>query len=56
VNNIESYLKEMIEEGLKFQLIGDIQRLPEKSQTILSSIVDRTKDNTGIVLTLALIY
>jgi len=56
VNNIESYLSEMIDQWLKFQVIWDTKRLPEKSQEILNSIIEKTKNNTWIVLTLALIY
>jgi undecaprenyl pyrophosphate synthase len=43
-------------EDLRFNVIGDILRLPTESQTILSDIVEETKNNTGITLTIALIY
>ncbi len=56
VNNIESYLSEMIEEWLKFQVIWDIKKLPLESQEILRGITEKTKNNSGIILTLALIY
>ena len=56
VNSIASYLKKMQVEDLRFNVIGDILRLPTESQTILSDIVEETKNNTGITLTIALIY
>lgn len=56
VNSIASYLKKMQVEDLRFNVIGDISRLPTESQTILSDIVEETKNNTGITLTIALIY
>jgi len=56
INNIEKYLWNMIKKWLKFQVIWDINELPNKSIHILNKIVDITKNNSWIVLTLALIY
>ncbi len=56
VNNIETYLEEMIGEWLKFQVIWNTEKLPKKSQGILNNIIETTKNNKWIVLTLALIY
>jgi undecaprenyl diphosphate synthase len=42
--------------ALKFNVIGDISKLPEESQIILRRVMKNTEKNTGIVLTLALIY
>ena len=56
VNSIETYLEKMQIEDLKFNVIGDISKLPEESQEVLQRVMDNTKDNTGIVLTIALIY
>ncbi len=56
VNNIESFLSEMITEWLKFQVIWDVSRLPDESQKILAWVIEKTKNNTWIVTTLALIY
>jgi undecaprenyl diphosphate synthase len=42
--------------NLKFSVIGDITRLPEKSQIVLQKVISDTKNNEGIILTLALIY
>lgn len=56
VNNIESYLSEMIDEWLKFQVIWDIEKLPKESQEILNKVIEKTKNNSWIVMSLALIY
>jgi len=56
VNSIESYLEKMKIKALKFNVIGDISKLPEESQIILRRVMKNTEKNTGIVLTLALIY
>lgn len=56
INSIESYLAKMQIENLRFNIIGDIKRLPSGSQEVLMRVLDNTKDNTGITLTIALIY
>lgn len=56
INNIDSYLKNMISKWLKFNLIWDITKLPDESQKVLNSVLERTKNNKWIVLTLALVY
>ncbi|MDD2871812.1 MAG: polyprenyl diphosphate synthase [Candidatus Gracilibacteria bacterium] len=56
INNIENFLGDMLGGELKFETIGDISQLPETSQIILQRVKDKTKNNTGITLILALIY
>ncbi len=56
VNSIESYIKKMEIEDLRFNVIGDISRLPVESQQILARVKQETEDNTGITLTIALVY
>lgn len=56
VNSIESYLSKMKAENLRFHVIWDISRLPESSQNLLEKVMKETQNNSGIVLTLALIY
>ncbi len=56
VNSIEKYLEKMNIENLKLNIIGDISKLPEESQRVLKRVLESTKNNTGIVITLALIY
>ena len=56
INNIESYLDEMIQTGLKLETIGDLTKLPQDSQEILHKVKLRTQNNSWLVLTIALIY
>lgn len=56
INNIKSFLWEMLEERVRFNVIWDIARLPEESQKVLNEVVVGTKNNIWIVLTVALIY
>lgn len=56
VNSIETYLEKMQVEDLRFNVIGDISRLPDASREVLERVMNKTKDNTGITLTIALIY
>lgn len=56
INSIESYLEKMKIEGLRFNTIWDISRLPSESQQVLQRVKNNTRNNTGITLTIALIY
>ncbi|MFK7780098.1 MAG: polyprenyl diphosphate synthase [Candidatus Gracilibacteria bacterium] len=56
INNIESFLGEMLDDNLKFETIGNIEELPELSQIVLNRVKEKTKNNTGITLIIALIY
>lgn len=42
--------------GTKFETIGDIQKLPERTQKILEDIKEKTKNNTKTTLIIALVY
>lgn len=46
----------MLENNIKFQTIGDIKKLPENTQKILQEMKDKTQNNTGMTLVLALVY
>jgi undecaprenyl diphosphate synthase len=46
----------MLDKNIRFQSIGQIERLPEDVQQRLQKTVDKTKNNTGMVLNLALSY
>jgi len=56
INNLESYLENMINRWLRFDTIGNIDELPEASREVLSRVKNKTKDNTWIVFILALVY
>jgi len=56
VNSIEKYLDKMKIDNLKFETIWNISKLPKESQEVLKKVKNNTKDNNGLVLTLALVY
>ena len=56
INNIESFLWDMLKENLKFETIWNIEELPLESQLILQRVKDNTKNNSWITLVLALVY
>jgi len=56
INNIESLLWEMLDEWLRFETIWDLSKLPSESQEVLQRVKDKTENNTGITLILALVY
>lgn len=56
INNIESFLWDMLKENLRFETIWNIEELPLESQVILQRVKDNTKNNSWITLVLALVY
>ena len=53
---INSEIKKLNEENVKFSIIGDLKELPKQTLNGLQSGVNLTKNNSGLVLTLALNY
>lgn len=49
-------LAEMHKENVQIHFIGDLTRLSDKLQKILANAVETTKNNTGVVLQIALNY
>ena len=56
LNGIEKYTERFMKENLKLQIIGDLEKFPEKTRQKIQNVVDATADNNGIILTLALVY
>ena len=60
MNLLVSYLKNEIDElhknNVKLTAVGDFEKLPEACVRELHSAMDKTKDNTGVHLNLALNY
>jgi undecaprenyl diphosphate synthase len=50
------YGQELLTDNVRLKVIGDLSRLPSKSQVFLKNTVQRLNANTGLVLTLALSY
>ena len=62
INALMSLLMDSLEEetfmknNIRFQMIGDTEKLPEKVQERLNHCIERTSNNTGMCLILALSY
>lgn len=56
VTYLKGEIKELHKEGVVIRTIGDISGLPEKPKKELEKAYETTKDNTGLVLTLAINY
>jgi len=53
---LQSELREMLDNGIRFQAIGRLHKLPNDVQDTLREIAERTASNQNMVLTLALSY
>ena len=53
---LKNELAEMQENGIKLHAIGRTQKLPKKVRKTLFDTIEKTADNKGMVLTLALSY
>lgn len=53
---LKKELKRMKEENIRFNTVGHIEDLPTAIQKLINYSIVETKDNTGMVLTLALSY
>ena len=49
-------LKRMQKENIRFNTIGQIEEFPNSIQKLVANVKSQTKENTGLVLTLALSY
>ena len=55
-SKLTDYLDDFFQEGVRCNIVGDISKLPEKVQHNLQEIVEKTKDNSEMTLTLAINY
>ncbi len=53
---LKKEIKRLKKENIRFNTIGHIEDLPEVVQKLIQHSVEDTRDNTGMVLTLALSY
>jgi len=56
VTTITNELKELNENNVKMNFIGDFSRLNKGLQDVLFNSVEKTKNNTGVTLTIAINY
>jgi undecaprenyl diphosphate synthase len=53
---LDTYLNELIENNVQVRTIGNFSALPEHTQKAVQTSIDKTKDNTGLILNFALNY
>ncbi|MBF1294593.1 MAG: isoprenyl transferase [Parvimonas sp.] len=53
---INSQLKRILENNIVFRVIGDYSKLPSSIVKLLDNSIDKSKNNTGMVLNIALNY
>lgn len=56
LSTIDKYIVNLISNGIKIKIIGDINALPEKVQEKLFYSIESTKDNDKLILNLAINY
>ena len=56
INSLKKELPEFMENGVRVNSIGAIENLPKNAQKALAEVIDVTKKNSNITLTLALSY
>lgn len=53
---LNSFLPEVMERNIKIQMIGEMEGLPEYTKRALNSALEKTKNNTGLILNFAMNY
>ena len=53
---LKNEVKELERNNIVFNVVGRVEDLPKSVQNIISDVIDRTKHNTGLILSLALSY
>lgn len=56
VNSLKKELKTLQDNNIKLSMIGDLTMMPENAQKELQDVMEKTKNNTRLTLTLALSY
>jgi len=56
VSSLKNELKSLQKNNIKLAVIGNIQNLPKKAQKELNEVIEKTKNNNTLTLTLALSY
>ena len=55
-NYLVDYGKRADSENIKIQILGDITKFPDGTQKSIKDCIERTKNNTGVTLSIALNY
>ena len=53
---LKNETENMLRNNIKFNIVGRIEDLPEKTRDCVLTTIEKTKNNTGLTLTLALSY
>ena len=53
---LNSFLPELMERNIRIEMIGVMETLPVHTQKALKKAMDKTKDNTGLILNFAMNY
>jgi undecaprenyl diphosphate synthase len=56
VESLNDNIDELMTQNIKLNAIGDLSKLPEYTQETLQKSLDKTADNTGLTVTVALNY
>jgi undecaprenyl diphosphate synthase len=56
INSLRKELTTLQENNIRLNAIGNLDKLPKSAQTELLDVIDKTKNNTRLTLTLALSY
>ncbi|WP_026706094.1 isoprenyl transferase [Flavobacterium soli] len=56
INSLKNELKTLVENKIKLHTIGNLEMLPKSAQKELLEVINKTKDNSRMTLTLALSY
>ncbi|HLA56039.1 MAG TPA: isoprenyl transferase [Flavobacterium sp.] len=56
VNSLKNEMKTLLENNIKLNCIGNLEMLPKTTHTQLLDVIEKTKNNSRMTLTLALSY
>ncbi|MBK0370289.1 isoprenyl transferase [Flavobacterium agrisoli] len=56
INSLKKELETLDKNNIKLNAIGNLEKLPKKAQKELFDVIEKTKNNTRLTLTLALSY
>ncbi|MFB0909957.1 MAG: polyprenyl diphosphate synthase, partial [Flavobacterium sp.] len=56
IRSLKKELPTLLENNIKLNTIGNLEKLPQSAQKELLDVINKTKDNTQMTLTLALSY
>ena len=56
ISSLKNELKTLVENNIRLHTIGNLEKLPKSAQKELLEVINKTKDNTRMNLTLALSY